>query len=329
MAHQFLFSPYILDNLSIPSNGFDVVQDSVQPLLKMYITSRGVKSFFIRKRINGKDKRIILGKYPDLDIDKARILAEKTVKLSIKKKRISNKKILFLKVIDLYLLSKVHRNQDSMKKLTCSIKNHLSSFFEKSVRDISKDDIEFLLNNISGASIRNRLLELLNSIFNFSIEKGYLIENPATNIKKITEQRRVRPLTKAGLRRLIIVINKEKNQTIKVAFLMLVYSFLTKSKIFSMKWSELDFNKYTWNNYPLSDKACILLQDLPQTGIWVFSGRKGHLTDPRSVWKQIVSKAKIPNLTMDDVHKFLSRQLVWSSNIEILRSNMNRLINDL
>lgn len=329
MAHQFLFSPYILDNLSVPSTGFDVLQDSMQPLLKMYITSRGVKSFFIRKRIHGKDKRIILGKYPDLDIDKARILAERTVKISTKKKRISNKKILFSKVIDLYLSLKIHRNPDSMKKLNNSIKKHLSIFFEKGIKDISKDDIENLLNNTSGISIRNRLLELLNSVFNFSIENGYLIENPAVGLKKIAEQRRIRPLTKTGLKRLIVVINKEKNQNIKVAFLMLVYSFLTKSKIFSMKWSDLDFNKYTWNNYPLSDKACILLQNLPQTGTWVFNGRKGHLMDPRGVWKKIVNKAKIPNLTMDDVYKFLNKQLVWNSNIEILRNNMNRLISDL
>ena len=329
MAHQFLFSPYILDNLSIPNTGFDVVQDSMQPLLKMYVTSRGVKSFFIRKRINGKDKRIILGKYPDLDIDKARILAEKTLKLSMKKKRISNKKILFSKVIDLYLSSKVHRNQDSMKKLTSSIKNHLSVFFEKDIKDISKAEIENLLNNTKGVSIRNRLLELLNSVFNFSIESGYLTDNPAKEIKKINEKRRIRPLTNSGLKRLIVTINKEKDQNIKVAFLMLIYSFLTKSKIFSMKWSDLDFNRYTWNNYPLSDKACILLQNLPQVGVWVFSGRNGHLTDPRTVWKKIVSKAKIPNLTMDDVYKFLNRQLVWSSNIEVLRNNMNRLVNDL
>ena len=60
MAHQFYFNPYILDNLPAPQTGFDVVQDVSEPRLRMYITSRGVKTFFVRKRVNRKDKRIII-----------------------------------------------------------------------------------------------------------------------------------------------------------------------------------------------------------------------------------------------------------------------------
>ena len=48
MAHQFYFNPYILDNLPAPSSGFDVVQDVSEPRLRMYITSRGIKSFFVK-----------------------------------------------------------------------------------------------------------------------------------------------------------------------------------------------------------------------------------------------------------------------------------------
>ena len=72
MAHQFFFNPYILDNLNAPSRGFDVVQDISEPRLRLYITSRGVKTFFVRKRINGRDRRILIGKYPDMDIEEAR-----------------------------------------------------------------------------------------------------------------------------------------------------------------------------------------------------------------------------------------------------------------
>ena len=72
MAHQFFFNPFILDNLPAPSAGFDVVQDLSEPRLRMYVTSRGVKTFFVRKRVHGRDKRIIIGNYPDVDIEQAR-----------------------------------------------------------------------------------------------------------------------------------------------------------------------------------------------------------------------------------------------------------------
>ena len=71
MAHQFFFNTYILDNLPSPEVGFDVVQDLSEPRLRMYITQRGVKSFFVRKRVHGRDKRIIIGNYPQMDIEDA------------------------------------------------------------------------------------------------------------------------------------------------------------------------------------------------------------------------------------------------------------------
>ena len=72
MAHQFFFNPFILDNLPAPATGFDVVQDISEPRLRMYVTSRGVKTFFVRKRVHGRDRRILIGNYPDVDIETAR-----------------------------------------------------------------------------------------------------------------------------------------------------------------------------------------------------------------------------------------------------------------
>jgi hypothetical protein len=46
-------------------------------------------------------------------------------------------------------------------------------------------------------------------------------------------------------------------------------------------------------------------------------------------WKAVARRAKIPDLTMDDVHKFLTRQLVWAFDREILRANMNDLIDNM
>ena len=111
---------------------------------------------------------------------------------------------------------------------------------------------------------------------------------------------------------------------------MLVYGFAPKSKIFSMQWSDLDFNHYMWCDRPLTDAAVVALQDLPQDGRWVFPGRgRGHLTDPRLAWQRVAKRAGISNLTMDDVYKFLSRQLIWTSDKEDFRTNMNKVLEDL
>ena len=109
MAHQFFFNTYILDNLPSPETGFDVVQDLSEPRLRMYITQRGVKSFFVRKRVNGRDKRIIIGNYPETDIEEARAKVDEVLTEATKKVPMRRKKINFRNFIDLYLLRKVRR----------------------------------------------------------------------------------------------------------------------------------------------------------------------------------------------------------------------------
>ena len=53
------------------------------------------------------------------------------------------------------------------------------------------------------------------------------------------------------------------------------------------------------------------------------------MTDPRTAWRRVVNAAGIPNLTMDDVNKFLMRQLTWASDREDFRTNMNTLLSDV
>ena len=330
MAHQFYFNAYILDNLPAPAKGFDVVQDMEDARLRLYITSRGVKTFFVRKRVNGKDKRIIIGNYPEIDVDDARRAVENVLESATKKSVVRRKKITFKEFLDLYLKNKVRRNEDSYMKLLRSVNRHLTDLFDKNISDISSDDLQNVVSKISGTAIAARMQELLQSVFKYAIEQGYIKQNPATDLEKIKQNRRVRPLNKSGLRKLIKVIEKLDDVVLRGAFLMLVYGFAPRSKIFSMAWDDLDFNHDMWQNRPLSDRAILLLQNLPQDGDWVFPSHGGmHLIDPRTSWRRVVAQAGIPNLTMDDVYKFLMRQVVWTSDKEDFRTNLNTLLDEI
>ena len=118
MAHQFFFNSYILDSLPAPETGFDVVHDLSEPRLRMQITQRGVKSFFVRKRVNGRDKRIIIGKYPETDIEEARAKVSEVLDNATKKIPTRRKKISFKDFLALYLEHKVRRSEDSLVKFT-------------------------------------------------------------------------------------------------------------------------------------------------------------------------------------------------------------------
>lgn len=330
MAHQFYFNPYILDNLPAPVSGFDVVQDISEPRLRMYITSRGIKTFFVRKRVRGKDKRILIGKYPDVDIEDARSAVPQILDNAMKKPPVRRKKITFKQFVDLYLANKVRRSEDSYVKLVRAINRHLSGLFHKKICEVNSIDIRATIAAIEGKAIAARMQELLQSIFNYAIEMGYVKNNPVLEVEKIVQNRRRRPLNRAGLQRLFQKIDEMTDQTLRAAFLMLIYGFAPRSKIFSMAWEDLDFNHDMWNGWPLSDRAIVLLQDLPQDGQWVFPGRGGmHLMDPRTAWRRVAESAGIPNLTMDDVYKFLMRQVRWASDKDDFRANLNALLDDI
>ena len=330
MSHQFFFNSYILDSLPAPQTGFDVVQDLSEPRLRMYITQRGVKSFFVRKRINGRDKRIIIGNYPETDIEYAREKVGEVLNQASKKIPVRRKKISFKSFIDLYLEHKVRRSEDSMIKLKRAINLHFKTLFEKNIQDLTSDDLQSALDKITGRAMALRMQELLQSVFNYAVAMGYIKINPMETIERINVTRRTRRLNKSGLNRLLVAIKKEKDINLRSAFLMLIYGFAPKTKVFKMRWEDLDFNHDLWNDMPLSDNAILLLQDLPQDGEWVFMGRgRFHLTDPRVAWKRVTTNAGIPYVTMDDVHKFLMHALIWNPDKDILRENMNDLLNDL
>lgn len=330
MAHQFFFNTYILDNLPSPAVGFDVVQDISEPRLRMYITPRGVKSFFVRKRVNGKDRRIIIGNYPDIDIETARARVNEVLDEASKKTPIRRKKISFREFVDFYMSHKVRRSEDSFVKLKRAVNLHFQDLLKKSISDITEHELRDALDNIAGRAMALRMQELLQSIFKYAIDTGYCKENPMEHIERINVVRRVRKLNKTGLNKLMSAINREENINLRSAFLMLVYGFAPKTKVFKMRWEDLDFNHDLWNDMPLPDRAVLLLQDLPQDGEWVFMGRgRFHLTDPRVAWKRVVKRAGLANVTMDDVYKFLMRALVWNPDKDGLRENMNDLLSDL
>ena len=330
MAHQFYFNPYILDNLPAPASGFDVVQDMSEPRLRMYITSRGVKTFFVRKRVGGRDKRIRIGNYPEMDIEAARDAVPGVLDTAAQKPRTRRKQMTFKQIFDMYMTNRVRRGEDSRVKLTRAVTRHLSALFDMNVGMITTDDVALVIGNIPGRAIAARMQEVVQSILKYAIETGYATENVVAKMPKIEQTRRARPLNRAGLIRLVAAIEEMDDIVMRGAFLMLIYGFAPKSKVFGMGWEDLDFNQYTWRDMPLSDRAVVVLQDLPQDGMWVFPGRGGsHLADPRFAWSRVADAAGIPGLRMDDVHKFIMRRLTWASDREDFRNNMNNLLDEL
>ncbi|MBS0236032.1 MAG: DUF4102 domain-containing protein [Proteobacteria bacterium] len=72
MDKEFNFTKRALMALKAPSKGKAYYKDTTERGLSLYITATEVITFFIRKRVHGKDERIILGNFPTMSVEQAR-----------------------------------------------------------------------------------------------------------------------------------------------------------------------------------------------------------------------------------------------------------------
>lgn len=71
--NQINFTHRVLDKLPLPERGKrNTVFDSQVNGLNVVITDRGVKTFYLRKVVQGRQARLFIGRYPDLSVEKAR-----------------------------------------------------------------------------------------------------------------------------------------------------------------------------------------------------------------------------------------------------------------
>src|SRR5262249_51196819 len=70
------FTKSTLDNLKAPITGRSYFHDDKEKGLSAYLTSKGQLTFYTRKRVSGRDVRMVIGNYPDLTIEQARRKAQ-------------------------------------------------------------------------------------------------------------------------------------------------------------------------------------------------------------------------------------------------------------
>jgi integrase len=79
MNNSINFTGAALNKLPVPDSGKKIYRDSGNggSGLSLYVTPTGHKSFFVRRQVNGKQKRIIIGSFPKVSVDQARAEARR------------------------------------------------------------------------------------------------------------------------------------------------------------------------------------------------------------------------------------------------------------
>lgn len=334
LNNKFNFTKSDIEKLPIPEKSIATYFDTGLKGLKLYVTTNGVKTFFIRKMVNGRDERFILGQYPDLSVQNARDKALITLsELANGKNPNEEKKAnraeqklgdLFIEFMERY--SK--KDKKSWKYDQREIPKFYSDWFKRRLSDIKKTEIQRRHEKIRdehGLYQANRCLERLRAMYNKAIYWGWEGQNPTNGIKKYTMVKRDRYLLPHERKAFFDSLNQEENFVAKTYFYMALFTGARKTNVLEMRWKDIDFDNAVWRipetkngdpqNIPLIDYALHILKQIPKTSEWVFPNEKsksGHFEDPKRAWNRILARAGIENLRIHDIRRTMGAWLVNS-----------------
>lgn len=201
------------------------VWDGASPGLCLRVTDRGVKTWVIRYRVNGRQPRMVLGRYPDLDLKKARDAAidvrraaaagldpsaqKKEAAAQAKAepiKTVADLAEAYFKAVESGRWSATTRGK---KPSTVKGERFLwagaleKRLGTKRLDDVKRRQVVACLEAIAEATPTqsNRARSLLAVMFRYAVERDRLTDNPVASVKKLGRERpRHRVLTDAEIK---------------------------------------------------------------------------------------------------------------------------------
>jgi integrase len=301
------------------------------PALKCAITRTGKKHFWARVSVNGKRKMLTLGSTICMSVAEAREKAVECMKMASQgldptDARNQRKTIYTLSEFATdeympYAMQTKRSWKDDESRLRREIGQMLGHIpiTEVTTRDVMQLHAAIFKKN--SAATANRYLSLVSRLFSFAIQIGYASSNPVKNIKKYKENGpRQRILCGTELTRFMQCLEESEQNTAVLAIrLSLQTGLRSKSELFSLPWSCVDFENgtvklmHTKNGrvrtIAINTVALSLLKEMHSKADplcpWVFPARvgTGHLVDIRKPLNKILAKAGITGVTPHDLRR--------------------------
>jgi integrase len=330
MSNRVNFTKAILDAIALPESGQRVsVLDNKTPGLQLRVTSTGVKTFCVFRRVRGggNPERVTLGRYPVMTIDQAR---RRAVEITSAMENGTNPaEVIRLKKGELtfgeLFTDFLERHAKPRKRTWKGDEQRYRQYLERSLgakklSAINRQTIALIHSAISKDGhpvVANRVLALISSIFGRGIEWGLIENNPAKGVRRNPETSRDRFLQSDELPRFFKALAEEPNQTIKDYFLLSLLTGARRSNVLAMRWDEISLEDAIWRipntkngtsqNVPLLPEALEILnlrkaeqaRGKAKRSAFVFPsyGESGHLMEPKKGWQRIFDRDELSQLT--------------------------------
>jgi len=269
-----------------PARGQYFIWDCEIKGFAVRVTARGAKSFVLDYRVDGRQRRITLGAYPDWTVQAARAAA-KTMKRDVDLGQDPMGERHALRdaptVQDLWeryqsekLPTKAARTQADERSMWHKI--ILPRLGKHRVADVTYNDIDELHRNVTRirkTPVRaNRMVEVLRGAFNLAIRWHWRQDNPSRGVQRNPEEKRERYLSKPELIALARALNEHPEVTSANAIKLLLLTGARRGEVLGATWDMFDLEEGIWvkpsahtkqrriHRVPLSSPALGLLKSM-------------------------------------------------------------------
>ena len=188
-----------VDKLSVPETGQAFIRDTELKGFAVRITSSGAKSFILEKRIDGKVKRLTIGRYPEITVEQARKEAHKLLgHIATGRNPIAEKKQEALQgttlkqAFDDFVKMRKNLKERTLYDYHRVMTIVFADWQDKAMININKDMVSKRHSKIGverGEAYANLSMRFLRALFNFAIAqyedgngKSVLHDNPVTRL---------------------------------------------------------------------------------------------------------------------------------------------------
>jgi integrase len=365
MKNIISFTKETIEKITPPELNRKEFKDSKIPELRLRVTSNGVKSYSVFKRVNGgsgKPVRITIGKFPSLSPSKAKVEAQKLIGLlaegiNPKERKAVNslENIRLQEAFEWYLSSKSLK-QNTLNDYHSLMRCQLSVLATKKLSRIKSEEISRLHSKCSESS-KSRAdyaFRLLRAIYNFiSIEsvgisgKSLFIENPVRIISGRKQwnnvSRKQGHIRKSELHlfaKALKEVREESTVTGESVCDALLFALLTglrKSEVLNIKWTDINLaGRYftvrdTKNGNPLELPLTSYLENILEfrkislLTDYVFSA-ENTFGQVRTPWK-VVQKLKTLSRIDCDFHDLRRTFATTAEHLDVGTYKLKRLMN--
>jgi len=292
----------------------------------------GRKSFVLNYYYKGRERRMVIGSYPEWTVLAARKQAEWFL-VEIGKGRdpleqrnndraAPTVQDMFERYEKDYMPKLAPRSAQDQRSMF--IKSILPRLGSKKVEDVTFNDCEALHRHLTkDRPLRaNRVIEVLRRAFNLAIKWGWLERNPASGIEKNPEHKRERYLSPDEIKRLLIELDRHPQRTSCDAIRFILFTGCRRGEALNATWDQFDSELKIWtkpaattkqrrlHRVPVSEEVTRLLQDrkTARSSKFIFESSTGRpLVDIKKTWFSVTKVAQIYDVRIHDLrHTFAS-----------------------